>query len=616
MSIEDIFKDYGLRIQPYYDKSVLINTAHNTILPEIIFDNIELFIGNYFIINNDGLYGLYDFLGNCVLECKYSIIEHCSNEIFIVCDAYNYFGVINSVGNRLIDLKYSGIEKIDDNRLAVYDQSRNCALFSITGDQLTAFSYLNIEPWRDTLYMVDRYTDEMGIINALGHKILPRKFDTIDLCNGFFKVSTFEFNEYGPNKIEFGLYSCDGKEIIPCKYKDIIVEADYILAVEERRTDRWPLGHYEKIYGVFSKLGKQLAPCIYSKIEYSAKSHIFTLSENSSSPNVYIDEEGRHCLFVDGLYLPFNNITFPELLKNGLIKGIGVKSGKYGIISMTGKILINFNYGDIFPISDNIFICRSCRYKSNLNQGEKDHYTYDVVSLNSESSEVLHKDLDDFKKIIAYIYQKPDVVSSEIFSIKLETDGMYNRLMLNTGEIVTPYPVKVGPFIYRVDLIPFRSFAQWNINHGKVGFYNVPKKCLVEPQYDDIKFNPFTNRQSYEFSLDSKWLQCNSDNLVAIVKINELYGAIDESGRLIIPTQYDTMKFIKNGIYAEASGYAYMFSTKGINTKKYRISEDELLRREWEAEAADRDAARQYEADLKDELDDIINNGGDWILDN
>ena len=53
MSIEDIFKDYGLRIQPYYDKSVLINTAHNTILPEIIFDNIELFIGNYFIINND-----------------------------------------------------------------------------------------------------------------------------------------------------------------------------------------------------------------------------------------------------------------------------------------------------------------------------------------------------------------------------------------------------------------------------------------------------------------------------------------------------------------------------------------------------------------------------------
>lgn len=616
MTIEDVFHNYGLKIQPYYDKHVLINNSFNTIVPEIIFDKISLYVNKYFLIQNDGLYGLYDFLGNCILECNYSVIKHCNGDIFIVCDAYNYFGIINSVGNKLIDLLYSRIEVLDDCRLAVYNHNNECALFAYSGEQLTNFNYAYIEPWVDTFYMVAMDVSDIGIINAFGCRILPCKFDTIDICDGFFKVSTLEYNDYGPNKTEVGLYSCYGKEIIPCKYKDIIVESDYILAVEERRTDIFPLGHYEKVYGVFSKLGKQLTPCIYREIEYSAENRIFTLSKNSSSQHDYIDEFGRHCLFVDGLYIPFSNIEHPELLQNNLVKALKSGSKKCGIITLTGKVIIDFKYEDISPVSNNIFICRCQNFKLGFSPREKEYNTYDIVRINKDRRQILLESIEGFSKIVAYNYQKLDVVSSEIFIIKLKSDGGNYRLMLNTGEIVTPYPIKVEPGIHGIDLISFKLFAQGSHNYGKVGFYNVPKKILIEPQYDGISFNPYTNSMSFNYSWDSSRLRSNENRVIAIVQINEKYGAIDAFGKLVIPVIYEILKFVKNGIYAETSGYAYIYTVDGSLTKRYLIDEDELYRRAREAEAANRAAARQYEADLKDELDDIINNGGDWILDN
>ncbi len=191
-----LLKDYDKAI-PFTDeflkfdrdgKRGIFNLKLKRVMLEPSFDQITLFKDpNYFLLKNNGRYGLSTLTGKICLPTKSREIESVGQGIILYRSKYKW-GVIDRSGNTLLPEQYSGFRKAGQDFIIVTKQGKN-HLFSFSKKDI-----IGLEPAEDFFPLTkDRIAfkklNRVGLMDGNGSEIIPPSFQEIRLfSDNLFRV--------------------------------------------------------------------------------------------------------------------------------------------------------------------------------------------------------------------------------------------------------------------------------------------------------------------------------------------------------------------------------------------------------------------------------------------
>lgn len=179
--------------------------------------------------SQDTLWGYKDKMDNIVIKPQYQFSRKFINNYAVVFKN-DSAGIIDKQNNIIIPFKYNNIEHLGDNRF-------------MFGYRTKYFGEYN-----------------MGVIDTNRKIIIPAKFYYIKKNKAFYKVTKnintiLQENDSGDLrsvKSLYGLFDFNGKEIIPCKYDQLIFLNDNLIVLEK-----------DNFQALFNYEGKSLTDFIY-----------------------------------------------------------------------------------------------------------------------------------------------------------------------------------------------------------------------------------------------------------------------------------------------------------------------------------------------------------------
>ena len=191
----------------------------------------------YFVLKQNGKYGVIDAKGNIIIESKYTdlIIPNPSKDIF-VCKEDGKSKVINSK-NKELYTKYENIEAIELKNIAsdlMYEKSilkfqknGKYGLVDFNGKEVLAANYTSIEalPYREGTVLIKK-DDKCGVANMKGAEIIKCEYDKIAIDNYYTDTDKYKYSGYiVGNKTQdgyrYGYINCKGKKLLNNEYNEI-----------------------------------------------------------------------------------------------------------------------------------------------------------------------------------------------------------------------------------------------------------------------------------------------------------------------------------------------------------------------------------------------------------
>lgn len=236
-------------------KEGVYNQNGKQIIPEE-FDKCELIIynsGDFYVtaiqVQKEGLYGLYESNGRMIVPAEFIEIN-VSDYFVVVKDKNGLYGAYLFNGKKIIDCEYNCIDA--------------------TGSLDNGFGYAIV-----------RKNSLVGVISETGDEIVPVKFHGIykDICNQGYRV----YNKTSEGTILHGWYSRNGKSNIPClfeenfefKYKEIYVETP------------------EGLKGIYSYDGIEIVPPKFKSIHLVGDYFVGLIENNELS----LYDQNGNCLY-------------------------------------------------------------------------------------------------------------------------------------------------------------------------------------------------------------------------------------------------------------------------------------------------------------------------------
>lgn len=178
--------------------------------------------------DRNGLWAVIDSTGKRITYYKYEEIGDFKNG-YAPAKLQGNWGLIDKTGKTVIPFEYYEVILCENNRIILKDSdalANNSALFTLIDGKLTAVSdnYFEIEPMANNLYRTTIYNgknlegNNMSVIDENGKKILWHEYSDIRITkDGYIEVEKIEKNGFRRQ----GLFTRDGKIIIPCKYSKV-----------------------------------------------------------------------------------------------------------------------------------------------------------------------------------------------------------------------------------------------------------------------------------------------------------------------------------------------------------------------------------------------------------
>ncbi len=218
--------------------------------------------------------------GKMVLPFEFQSLNHVENNIFIAEKAGKY-GIINLDNKELLPCQYDDISTI---KLGYKVKKGNLVgLLDSNFKQILPTEFEDIKDgYKDNVYILKN--NKMGIANNKGEILLQPEYEEITNSNKHIQVK---------KEGKKGLLTHELTVFIPCEYDNITYYIDSF-------TPERPFTAFQKnkLTGVFDEKGKEIIPPLYEEID---------------------------------LYDSRDNI-------------VAKKAGKYGVIDLQHKIIINFDY--------------------------------------------------------------------------------------------------------------------------------------------------------------------------------------------------------------------------------------------------------------------------------
>ena len=283
---------------------------------------------------------------------KYEI-ETISEYKYFVVKENNKYGVIDTQGNKIIETEFENV-KIPNPEKAVFIcyENENTKILNEKGEEILT-EYEDIEPLRlknvlsDLMYekSILKYSKDgkYGIIDLNGKKITNAIYEEIDTLQ--FKEGELLVKKDG----KYGVINIKGKTLVKAQYDKVEADkfyeegnsykkAGYIVSQTTEEGYR---------YGYVNIEGKEIIEPKYNDL--------YRITEIDSE-DVYIicAENGKYGLLKNDKLIidnEYQSLTYNE--SNNTV--IALKGKKYGVISITGKTIIPFEYKQIDTIGDYIY---------------------------------------------------------------------------------------------------------------------------------------------------------------------------------------------------------------------------------------------------------------------
>lgn len=459
---------------------------------------------NYFFVNPEtgkqvGI--TYDYIESNYDFENYIVCNGCSKNDNVSYSGGNW-GLIDKYGTELIPLKYSKIEYFNHNILLYKDEKH-------------------------------------GIANNRGEIVIPPVYSFLDV---------YELSNYyiGSNAFNlYGLISINGSVIIPFKYKQLILDNDYIIVESEKGKGLFNLNGekiLDEIYDDLDVLIVEKQLCVLVRI--GSNSQLIDLKGNNLISNYkgmkpFTDLEGNLKGFwitsesLSGLISLRGDIIFPPLYEdinnvtiNGSIYYILKKGKKYGVLDMNGKNTIPFSYDFIekYQFGNNFIVSNDGEYTQLNDSDEKVFVPKSYKFLDINGKRTFNKEINK------YDYQFYNGKDHLIY----KSGGLWGII---DGEFNVQLPTEYSS-------ISLRDFEYLIVSTGGVISNNDNYRETLEGGVWDILNLDYQkiNTTSYDYIKET-----DSYPVKFIVKKSGLFGLMSLNGGDLIPCQYKDIECFNNG---------------------------------------------------------------------
>jgi hypothetical protein len=402
----------------------------------------------------------------------------------------------------------------------------------LTGKEIIPFKYDHVSIINNSISA--ELNEKVSIIDISGKEITPVKYDYVRFSNNGFIVS-----QNGKS----GFINKTGEIKIPLKYdilSDFNLEGLFYV-------------NNNGLIGCIDTSGNEVIPIIYSQLEQSSNGYSFSTSNGV-------------CGFInyDGEYKKPSNYIPSEVVCIDDSYLVIEKSGKKGVIDYNGNVIIpiKFDYIDIDTKAGHAIV----GFKSN-------QYTNGMGSLIEAGYWNLQgEQITEFKYNLSCIEGCESRKFSEgMARVRIKQDK-YGFIDTNGREIVVPKYDWVDNFYEgrsRVSLNRKEGFIDKTgkeitpLKYDRV--YNFGKNGLALVQIIDQNHNylsGFINKEGneiteikydidYDFTLATFNYNYTSENYFRTMQYimhNGKKGLIDNKGNIILPIEYDFIRYLKEGL--------------------------------------------------------------------
>lgn len=434
---------------------------------------------SYFSVYKDNKWGVINSAGNYVIEPSYAemiVVPNKKTGIFIVTYDTDYEN--GTYKTKILNEKNEEIFKGYDKIEAITNKDKN-------GNLLYEENVLKVQK-----------DGKFGLINLKGKEILKTEYEEITAISGI--ENSFKIKKDG----KCGIVDNEGKIVVDAKYADIDVlgkdnKSGFIVKEDSGKS------------GIIDYSKNQILEAKYDSIEKIYKNDLYVVVLDGKQK--LVNKNGE-----DVLTTGFD--TIKEILSSQENAVIFEKSNKYGIMDLTGKVIVEPNNDLLKETKTGIFISKKDNKYGILN-----------IEISKEPTEIL----PEVNTKIPFEYTS--IVYNEKADIYIAEDDKFNSNILNsnleskaTGILVELNETK-GYFKLRVDdnykyynfkfeekqevdIFPNRTLFL-SKKDGKYGYTDKNGQVIVDYIYDDA-----IEQNDYGF---------------AAIKKDGRWGSIDRKGNVI-----------------------------------------------------------------------------------
>ena len=434
---------------------------------------------SYFTSYNDNKWGVIDSEGKNVIDPSYKemiVIPNSKVPVFICTYDVNYetgeynTKVLNEKGEKIFT-QYSKVE-------AIQNKNKNNNL------------------WYDQDILKVQKDGKYGLIKFSGEEILPAEYEEITAILGIENAYKIVLNG------KVGIVNNEGKIVVEPKYADIDV-------LGEDNKSGFIVKDDNNKYGIINYSNNQILEIKYDGIEKVYGNDLYVVKVDGKQK--LVNKENA-----DVLTKGFDSIK--QILENQENAVIFVKANKYGVMNLSGEVLIDAEYDDLKETKTGIFIAKKVdKYGIiDIEKQEKMSFAYSSISYN--------------KKADIYITEDSEF-NSNILNSNLETKltGILIELNENKGYFKLRINDEYKYYNFKFeekqesDIFPNRTLFL-SKKDGKYGFVDKNGKVVVDYIYDDA-----TEQNDYGFAgikKDAKW------------------GSIDTKGNVVQEPTYNLDEYL------------------------------------------------------------------------
>lgn len=426
----------------------------------------------------------------------------------------NKWGVIDSEGNNVIDPSYKEMIVIPNSKMGVfictYDvnyetgEYKTKALNQKNEELLT--KYDKIEAVQNTDKAGNLTYDQnvlkvqkdgkYGLIDFSEKEITAIDYEEITAISGI--ENSFKVKKDG----KYGIVDCEGKIVVEPKYADIDIlgkdnKSGFIVKDDNGK------------YGIIDYSNNQVLEIKYDAIEKVYGNDLYVVTE--SGKQKLVNKENA-----DVLTSGFDSIK--QILSNQENAVIFVKSNKYGVMNLSGEIIIDAQYDELKETKLGTFIAKKTdKYGIiNIENQEKLAFEYTSIVYNEKADIYITEDNN---------------LNANILNSNLETKltGMLIELNENKGylklRINDEYKYYNFKFEERQekDVFPNKTLFL-SKKDGKYGYVDKEGKVIVDYIYDDA-------------------IEQNDYGYVAVKKDGK-WGSIDSKGNVVQEPTYNLDEYL------------------------------------------------------------------------
>lgn len=476
---------------------------------------------NFFILEQNGKYGVIDKCGNIVIDADYEAVQipNPSKDIFICIKEYN--------------------QDTKEYATVVYNGKKEEILSNYNNVQAVAiFTNINSTPYERSV-LTYKENGKYGLIDLQGKEITKPIYDEISSIN--YKEGTFLVKQ---NEQE-GIINMKGKTIIKCEYESVTSDNYYN---EDQNNEKAGFIVSKKTddgyrYGYINYRGSKIVKPIFTQLE--------RVTEISDDKNIYFIafKDGQAGLLKNNKEIV--NYEYEDIQYNVLSDVFIIqRNGKYGATTREGKTILYPEYSSVYTggiyinaVKDNVievFDLQGNKIETDINSKIKTENSNYYITIDKNN---IYKVVDANENVIINNdYNYMEYLPGDYFIVARDSK---NGVVDINGKSVIELKYDSISRINETNILQAetnKSIELYNLNMKKI---TTMSNATIKEVKDDKEYILLFSENDFKYlDKDGNILKAQElfkENNLFAKNVNGKWGFVDKNGNLKVQNKYEVV---------------------------------------------------------------------------